>query len=53
MLVGEESSILNVAYPLYNRWNACKEVGTILSIWRLQIVWLVIILSVKFVFLRI
>lgn len=29
MLAGEESSILNVAYPLNNRWNACNEVGTI------------------------
>lgn len=53
MLVGEESSILNGACPLNNRLNACKEVGAILRIWRLQIVWLDIILSVKFVFLRI
>ena len=53
MLVGEESSILNVAYSLNNRWNACNEIGTILRIWRLQIAWLDIILSVKFVFLRI
>ena len=31
MLVGEESSILNGAYPLDNRWNACKEVDNILE----------------------
>jgi len=53
MLVGDESLCLNAANPLDNCCNKGKRAANTLEDCCLQIAWLVIILSVKFVFLRI
>ena len=53
MLVGEETPCLNTANPLDKCCNKGKRVANALGAYCLQIAWLDIILSVKFVFLRI
>ncbi|WP_210401269.1 hypothetical protein, partial [Prevotella sp. HMSC073D09] len=53
VLVGEETPCLNTANPLDKCCYKGKRVANALGVYCLQIAWLDIILSVKFVFLRI